>query len=460
MAGKSYLRTERGERVEFPDFQHAVDASQRAATDEIGNIVLEGSDSSRAYVIEGFGAGAVGTVITVVRGVGLLSYLERGEVNHGSIVAYGDPTRTIDIAGYADGTYGLYIQMALQDTDNQNRIAWNALATTPVEYTRNQYTRRVENWNIAVEVASPGDDWLKIYDVAKAGGVLTLTDRRDFFYEGKNSNTYAVVDADWGGGNDRNADRATYGVKSLHRALRAILRQIQDGIGGATPQWWKSPTSGTASGSDGPRSLTQLNDEKLAKNGAQALTGVLRPDGNETRDLGLTGTRFRDFFCRDITHRDISGDTANYTTSVAAPGGVFTTLVVNNATAAAYLETDGIAPSPLTNNGRMYRDSIVTVHGHAHSNGSGGIDNTLTYVVGCTVTINGFYLRATFDLPYASAHHYTCVATIGGATVGAPVIQSQQATYVEIGFVDDTGTVIDLSTVSRHVHFMIAGKQA
>jgi hypothetical protein len=129
---------------------------------------------------------------------------------------------------------------------------------------------------------------------------MAFTDLRDFMFEGKDANAHAVVDSEWGAdATDRDDDRPSYGVFGVFRAIRAIQRQVQDIIGGAT-KWWQNPQAGNANGS-GARSLTQLNSEKLARNGAQTMTGNLLPNAHETLDLGADGSAgWRNVFFKNI----------------------------------------------------------------------------------------------------------------------------------------------------------------
>lgn len=302
---RKYLRTERGERIDQPDLQHGVEASAREQQDDLIDALLIGRDNDdaqatpRSFIVKGFAMDSPsGKIVRVTKGdgVAVLPYREKGEVRYGFLAVGGDSAKSYSIASYPSGVvYGIYIRAELRDADFQNRPFWNAVGT-PGEYARSIATRRAEGWQLAVEQVSPGLDWYKIGEVDY--DTMAFTDLRDFMFEGKDANDFAVVDAEWGGEDDRDDTRATAGVFGLRRAIRALQRQVQDIIGGGT-KWWVSPQAGNASGS-GARSLTQLNSEKLARNGAQTMQGHIIPDGDDTRDLGSLSASWRKLYTKAI----------------------------------------------------------------------------------------------------------------------------------------------------------------
>lgn len=287
MATKSFVRTRAGQRVDQPDFERASDTSTRDVVEQIGEHFLTGSDTSRHYILEGFGTTAVGTTLTVLGGKALLGYRDRGEIRYGSMATSGATSRSIDIGAFTNGNYTVYVCLSLGDTEFGNRAFWDAAIVTPAEVTRNVATRRAENWAIAVETTSPGAEWIPIYTLTKGSGTITaLTDVREFFFEGQAANSFATTDHEWGGGNDRNATRATDGVRSLRKFVRAVQRQISAIIGGTG--WWSAPPAGS--------DLTSLLANKLARDGTQPMTGNLLPNADNTLDLGAAGTRWNEIF--------------------------------------------------------------------------------------------------------------------------------------------------------------------
>ena len=97
---KKYLRTENGERIDQPDFEHAAEESQLAGLTQLGDAMLVGSDARAAdttgaslttpvvkqFVLEGFAPSYSSPNITIGTGAAILSWRDEGEVEHGAIV--------------------------------------------------------------------------------------------------------------------------------------------------------------------------------------------------------------------------------------------------------------------------------------------------------------------------------------------------------------------------------------
>lgn len=230
---KKYTNVQVGQRVEHSDLAFGLFESQRQNIQSLMNDLMVGSDSpTKSFVLSGFGASAVATTITVTRGSAIVGF-RSSEAEFGMLLSDGAATRNIDIASLPDTgatLYGVYIRFNFEDSDYANRQFWNPLAVTPVETVRSVPTRKSENWSLAVELTSPGPEWLKIYDVAKSGSSLTLTDVRPLFFD-SDATGGAMTDSDWGGGNDRNTNRGLYGVRGLYRFVKGTQRQLQDIIG-------------------------------------------------------------------------------------------------------------------------------------------------------------------------------------------------------------------------------------
>ena len=290
-----FLRTEIGERVEQRDLQHATDDSQRNVAQQVPANILIGENAATGvpqpsnFVLSGFPVSKTGTVVKVTRGAAMLGVRERGVVELGNILVGGDADRSEDITSYSDGDYFVYVKFDFRDADYENRVFWNAGAATPVENSRNIATRREENWSMAIEATSPGAEWLLLAKVNKSGATLTLTDMRDFFFEGKVDTAYDIS-AEWGTADDRNTDRKTFGVFGFYRWMRAMQAQVRSMIGGGG---WYRAIDGVASGGSGPRSLIELNAEKLGLDGSQAMTGSLVATGySVTGDTIVANTVF------------------------------------------------------------------------------------------------------------------------------------------------------------------------
>src|SRR3990172_4529568 len=291
MPGKNFLRLQRGERIDYPDLEHAVEISQRDLSAQIVDKFLVGDDAEgtqpRSFVLKGLEVDVDGTgIVTVQGGSAILAVRDRGEVVYGMLTTLGTSEKTYNVSSFSDATYGVYIRAEFEETEFKNRPFWNPLATPdPAETTRSVPTRLTEDWQLAVELASPGDEWLKIAEIVVSGGGTSFaaSDKRNFFFEGQSDNIYQVGSTEWGTANDRLPARATYGVFGLYRFVRGIQKQVQDIIGKPTPfthGWWSDPTVG------GARNLYQVNTEKLSRDGSQSMQGTLAPDLSGTHDLG------------------------------------------------------------------------------------------------------------------------------------------------------------------------------
>lgn len=283
---KEYVKSLRGERIDQPDFQHVAETGPKDTAAQVAEEVLIGRESTLggtlktqpdAFILEGFSVSVAGLVLTINGGRAILSTRdERGQQN-GHILSGGDTQKSIDLTSFADATYGVFIRFSLRETAFQNRIFWNASAPTPVEVPRNIGTRLTEAWDVVIEQVSPGSEWTRVADVQKAAGALTPTDRRVFFFEGEASNQHVVVDAEFGGNNDRADNRALEGVFGFRRAMRGLQRQVQDIIGGSDPviRHW-------ARAIDASKGLYEM----FARDGSRDLAGNLNPDAPNSREIG------------------------------------------------------------------------------------------------------------------------------------------------------------------------------
>lgn len=310
MAKKDLLRTEVGERVDQTDFQHATDTSQRRIMQSIGDDFLVGHSNDIAHpshlVLHGFACSASGVEITITRGAAIVGMRSGGTVEYGMILADGAASKTIDMGagGYSDLTeYKVFIRFEFRDDEFRNRMFWDRISVPQKEVVRNIATRKSEDWSVSIELVSPGPEWMEIATVQKNGVMMDTgypMDTRTFFFDTKTS---AITNTDWGTSNDRavtNRDTGN-GVFGLYKHVKAVLRQLQDIVGGAG--WVIDPKSGSTNGT-GPRSLTQLNSEKLGRNGSQTMQGDFVPDVDNTYDLGDPAARWRQIHGGDLFDHD------------------------------------------------------------------------------------------------------------------------------------------------------------
>ncbi len=312
---KSLLRTEFGQRVDQPDFEHSQETALNHASQNFEAAIV----GQRSYILRGFLPTATGAVLTVnrdrsstgattddVSGAAILGFEGPEGTEYGHVITDGPATRQLDLSGVADGNYNLWIAFSLRDAQFENRAFWNADQTAggAVEFTRNTPTRRAADWNISVfvDTTSPGDQWLRIASLVKTGGTVTVTDRRPFFFEGNPADSYLATN-DWGGGNDRDADRARFGVTDLRTFVRAVTRQFEALTGNG---WWGTITN--------------------------ALGNFLARDGSNTMDGNITF---------DINGRNIGDALGNRPNAYTDDFGAFTSSLGDASATEISVSTDG-----------------------------------------------------------------------------------------------------------------------
>lgn len=302
-ATKSYPRFERGERLDIPDATQMAEVGHRDALAQLIETILVGSDGS-PRVVSGFTTTLASSVITVQAGVALTGFRDRGILYRGMVVAGGPASRNFNVSTLPDGSYGVYARLAFRPSTVRTRRFWNSTGSPAAEYGKLLPTRVLEDWDVTPERASPGSEWVLLATFTMTGGSASaLADTRKLVFDVAASGAY--LDADWGGGNDRVvATRDINGPKGLLKWITAVNRQLQDvidgsGLLGGVPRWFNDPKLGTNSGS-GPRSLTQLNNEKLGRNGVQGMQGDLTGDTDSTRSLGSLAVRWLNAFLRAL----------------------------------------------------------------------------------------------------------------------------------------------------------------
>ena len=227
------LRVHGNERIDWKDFQFLAERSVADAA-FAGLAGLFGGGTG-AWFLQGFKATVAGTVITVPLGTALLAADVQGTTQYGFVADDGNASQAVDVGSFADGTYGVYVRFAWVESASGSRLFWNASGQGS-EYPKTVYTRLEASWQVKVDSGNPGTSWTKVCDAAKVGAAVTLTDKRDLLFEGKVDTSYAQQ---WGdGGNDRNADRQQYGVKTLHDWIQAMRRTVKDHAG-ADHEWYE-----------------------------------------------------------------------------------------------------------------------------------------------------------------------------------------------------------------------------
>jgi len=252
---RDILRVETNERVDLNDFQFLADEGWTANIRHTGDQFLtDPLRSDRAFILDGFDiSNPAGEQVQVDLGRAILGQREGGQIFQGVLTSEGDATRIVDVSTYANGTYYIYIRFEYVDGETSSRAFWNPQGTGS-EFAQTIATRRLANWSMRIELASPGDEWFKIGQLTVSGGTITVgpTDQRDLYFEGPVNASYQSGWSSDGGGvaNDRNSDRKQYGVKDLHTFVAAVKQCLEDIKGRSLRRWWERDIGGLNIGFD------------------------------------------------------------------------------------------------------------------------------------------------------------------------------------------------------------------
>lgn len=248
-------RFEANERVDLADFSFVVDESMRSQSRHWADQFMRDPVRSAgpSWILDGFGITYVTSQLKVTKGRAILGHRENGEVFYGSLTTEGPVERIVDVSTFSNGTYDVFVRFELVDGESASRAFWSPQGDGS-EFAQTIATRRLANWSVRVELSNPGAEWLKIGEAVVSGGVVTgVTPKRDFFFEGsEESSLYLSQWSSDGLGlvTDRNADRATYGVKSLHTFVGAMKQCIEDIRGRNLRRWWDRDIGGMNIGFD------------------------------------------------------------------------------------------------------------------------------------------------------------------------------------------------------------------
>lgn len=253
--GTNRLKVSPNERVDIEDFRFVAGEGIHANLRQLGHkFLLEDTvvtpQDRTGYILSGFEiSNPAAKQLQVDKGKAILSQRINGVVVQGVVTTEGDATKIIDLNTYSPGVYGIFIRFEENEGAVQGRIFWNPTGLGS-EYTNSVPTRYLAGWSLRVEVASPGNEWLKIGEVNQAD--MDIVDQRPFYFEGAVDEDYLSgwsTDGD-GGANDRNAVRSTYGVKDLHTFIRATKQCLEDIKGRGLRRWWDRDIGGMNIGFD------------------------------------------------------------------------------------------------------------------------------------------------------------------------------------------------------------------
>lgn len=258
------------ERIDRPDFEAVASAPSDFARDTPANMLTSPNGTSM-WILDGFGVTSpVASQVRVTRGRAFLRRRRAGVVEPGVLVSEGELQKTINISAFADSPlWKVWIRAETSDGDIQNRIFWDAIGVA--ENPAPLATRQTQSWGMRVALTSPGGEWFQIGTVTIVAGSVTLvTQQREFYFEGAESASYVATTSRavnaygvWGGGNDRDPDRATYGVKDLQTFTAAVRSQLADALG---QPWYAA--------------VTEPLNQKVSRNGDLGLNGNYRVVGD------------------------------------------------------------------------------------------------------------------------------------------------------------------------------------
>lgn len=247
--GVDILRIESNERVDIADFDFISESIQAHERQLYDNFFCDVS-RTRKWIISGFAiSNPAAKQLQVTKGKAILGARIDGVTQYGMLSTEGDAALTVDLNSYSPGTYGVYIRFERIDGESQSRIFWNPSGAGS-EYAQAINTRYTASWSLRVEASSPGDDWLKIGEVDQA--TMAITDQREFFFEGAVDDYYESGWSTDGGGNanDRNSNRATYGITNLQMFTAAMRECLRDIKGRGLREWYERDIGGLNIGFD------------------------------------------------------------------------------------------------------------------------------------------------------------------------------------------------------------------
>ena len=248
---KDILRVEPNERVDLSDFLSLPNAIQDHERQIMSEFATDPA-RTRHWILSGFAMdNPAAKQIRVTKGKAILGQRFAGVAQYGTLVTEGDATLTVDLNAYGVGVYGVYIRFERVAGEAQSRIFWDPSAGGS-EFSQSINTRYTAAWSMRVESTTPGVDWVKLGEVDQA--TMAITDQREFFFEGDKVGGTAY-ESGWssdGGGaaNDRNADRATYGVSDLQMFTAAMRQSLEHIKGRGLRRWWERDIGGMNLGFD------------------------------------------------------------------------------------------------------------------------------------------------------------------------------------------------------------------
>lgn len=243
------VKVQDSERIDAEDVRFLTNAPLESAKALTGALMTPQSpqelnfvNHQHSWVLGGFQPivdPVVNTAVHIDRGSAILAMNDAGQVTQGVPFSEGDDYKILDLLGKPAGYYSIWIRFELADGGFANRIFWDPSAGA--EFAQNIATRRIANWGMTVvrmpqltnppaspnnKPAAPGSEWLYVgYAHTTGVGPITVVPQRVLYFEG---NEAAGYNGTWGGGNDRDPDRSTYGVKDFRTFAQAVLTRLSE----------------------------------------------------------------------------------------------------------------------------------------------------------------------------------------------------------------------------------------
>lgn len=290
MPDRNRVRIESNERIDKPDFE-ALQLGAHLAVRYLARGLLFGTDASdQTVVTSAWSLSTAGSELTITPGRAIAGEtMADASVEQGHIVGEdGDTSQTLDFTGEPADTYFIYVRADFSAGVSGSRIFWNA--ATETEDSAAIDTREVSGWRAVKATSAPGTGYTQVGRVVWDGAAFTSVASSGLhFYEGLLTPAGVESGDQWGGGaNDRNADRASYGVQSVFKAFALVRRQLKDIIGAASGHWGSAVPVSLTSAKTHIDTTTDPHGSAPTWTGKPTFQGGLTSEG----EVDATGTGY------------------------------------------------------------------------------------------------------------------------------------------------------------------------
>ncbi len=240
MPDRNRVRVESNERIDKPDFEALQLGAHLAVRYALRGLMLGTDAADETMVLSTWTLSGVGSELTITPGRALAGEeMADGSIEHGYVTGEdGDASQVIDFVGEPAATYIIYVRPDFSAGVSGSRLFWNS--ATLAEDPGTIDTREVSGWRAVAATSSPGTGYTPVGRAVWNGAAFTsVHNQGKHFWEGVlGSLGEETAGGSWGdGANDRDNDRATYGVQGLFKALSLVRRQLKDIIGAADGHW-------------------------------------------------------------------------------------------------------------------------------------------------------------------------------------------------------------------------------